>query len=326
MDAKFKEILVIDNDVDFAEELVEFVRINCYIDAIYALNSRDAIELMKQNPIKIILLDYDLQEPTNGLELFPELKKIDPNVQIVFISAVAPTEVVWQAGEMPFAARMVKTAINDRLLQVIPSLLLEYTKKASNGYQEVFFSELKGGLFSRYKIDYSIISYHIIEDEYVFPNHWRTYQMINLGEIQTTENVFDYDQSFELSQSFQLSSEFELGLEAPQLLDLKSKLSLTVEKLIKSGYSEKIKTTITWMKKLSLGGDNNDPSIVSRYYDYAQLYKQIKVFIKKSCSCCESESVIPLTIYFPLASIKYRIREYYIEKEPQTIDSGVYKS
>lgn len=325
MEVRIKEVLVIDDVQDFAEELVDFIQ-NCGVDAMYALNSKNAIEAMKQNPIKIILLDYDLHEPTTGLDLFSELKKIDPYVQIIFISAVATKKVLYEASDLPFAAEIEKVNLQKKLPQLIPTLLLEYAKKVKTRNQKIFFTEEKKSLFSSYKIEYSIVSFHIIEDEYVFPNSWKTYQMINQGETRSCNDNFDYDRTFELSHSFQLSLDFESCIDPIQLFNLKTTLSSNMEKLIKSGYSEKIKTTINWMKELSLGGKNSDPTIVSRYYDYAQLYKQIKIFVRKYCSCCNCESITPLTVYFPLASIKYRIREYHTEKEPTTIDSGVYNA
>lgn len=327
MENQLKEVLVIDDTEDFAEEAVEYINLHCGVKAIYASDGEQAIEKLKQNPIKIILLDYDFKKAETGLDLFPKLKEIDPHVKIVFMSAVATTEVLYKAENYRFDAKIVKTALASTLPQLIPTLLIEYSNSFETTVNKIFFSKKNYKLISCYTVDYSIISYQILNKEYTYPDSWSTYQMITSGETKTNQKEFEYEKTFELERNFNFENNFNFEMGSDQLFNFKTKLSTQLENVIKSGYTEKISGTIRWMKELSLNENIQNNSIISRFYDYAQLYMQIKIFIKRTCSCCGDVSIFPITVYFPLPSIKYRIREYYDDEsqKSRTINTGIYR-
>jgi len=317
--AQSNEVLVIDNLLDFAEECVDFIRTQCGVGATYALDDVSAKEALRLNPIKVILLDYDM--PVTGLALFPELKKIDPNVQIIFVSAVATTQVLFDADKLPFAAKMPKATCYEQLPQLIPSLMLEYAKQANSLRQQPFFTETRKALFVRQKIEYTALSYHIISKEHV--GSWQTTEMIRVGETLKRNNEIDFERTFALANSFQIASDLSADIEEKKIFGVKVNLSTQLERKVESGYSEKIKGAISLMQELTLSGDNSDPLIKSRFYDFAQIYMEMKLVVQKVCSCCSNVSISPITVYFPLPRIQYRIREYYDGKEMKTIDTGI---
>lgn len=322
---KYTEVLVIDNDEGFTTECVEFLQNSCNVGADMALTAEEAENKLKNFPIKIILLDYDM--PVNGLELFPRLKKIDPCVEIVFISAVATNDVLYKSEKFPFATRMAKANCSKELPQLIPSLLMKYENNNIRK-AEVFYTERKGLPFQKYKIEYSICSYEIVDKDYIFPDSWHTSQMIQAGEKLKHEEEMDYEKIFSFTENFKMTTDFDFGMESgsDSYANLKLALSTELEKDIKSDYSEKIKVAINRIRELSLSDNNGDNSIVARYYDFANVYLKMKLRIKKYCTCCASNSIFLATVYFPVPKVAYRIREYYNGKEPQIIDSGFYET
>lgn len=54
-------------------------------------NGRDAVEIFKKSPFKVVLSDIQMDE-MDGIELMHALKKIDPCVQIVFLTGYASVE------------------------------------------------------------------------------------------------------------------------------------------------------------------------------------------------------------------------------------------
>lgn len=322
---KLTEILVVDDDENFATECVDFLKIKCKVGATMALTAKDAEEKVKTLPIKVILLDYDM--PVNGLELFPKLQSIDSCVEIVFISAVATDDVLFKSEKFPFATRIAKGTCFNELPELIPTLLLRYAKKENND-SEVFYTEYRNRLFSKDRIEYSIHSYNIINKEYIFPDSWHTTQMIHVGEKMKHEEELNYEEIFNFTNNFKLDSEFNLGIDNEEILQLKLALSTKLENNIKSDYSEKIKVAINRIREISLSDDGNhvDNSIVARYYDFANVYLQIKIRINKFCTCCNSNTILLTTAYFPIPRVAYRIREYFNNKEPKVIDSGFYET
>lgn len=319
---KFIEVLVVDNDENFATECVDFLKMTCNVDAAYALTAENAEEKLRVLPIKIVLLDYDM--PVNGLDLFPRLQQIDSCIEFVFISAVASNKVLYEAEKYPFAAKISKAACFKELPELIPSLLMKYAKDSSKS-SEVFFSEYKNKLFHRHKIEYSICSYDIVNKEYIFPDSWHTTQMVHTGEKLEHKEEFDYEKLFNFSDNFKL--DYGLNLELNNS-NFSTALSTQLESTIKSNYSEKIKIAIKRIREVSLSdkkGDS-DSSIVARYYDFANVYLEMKIRINKYCTCCNSNTVLVTTAYFPIPKVAYRIREYFDGKEPKIIDSGFYET
>lgn len=319
---KFIEVLIIDNDENFATECVDFLQMTCNVEADFALTAGDAEEKIKVLPIKIVLLDYDM--PVNGLELFPRLQQIDSCIEFVFISSVASNDVLYKAEKYPFAAKISKASCFKELPELIPSLLMKYAKQSSKS-SEVFFSEYKSKLFRRHKVEYSICSYSIVNKEYIFPDSWHTTQMIHAGEKVEHKEQIDYEKLFDFSDNFKL--DYGLNVELNNS-NFSTALSSQLENTIKSNYSERIKIAINRIREISLSDkkDDSDSSIVARYYDFANVYLEMKIRINRYCTCCNSNTILVTTAYFPIPKVAYRIREYFDGKEPKIIDSGFYET
>lgn len=321
------DVLVVDNDSDFATECVDFLQLVCNVGAEKALTATEAEKKLKEYPIKIVLLDYDM--PVNGLDLFPRLKSIDDTVEIVFISAVASNDVLYKAEKFPFAAKISKATCFNELPELIPTLLMRYARETNKFKSDKpFYIETKGGMFEKHRVEYFMCSYQIVDQEYIFKDSWHTTQMIQAGEkLQHTE-VLDYEKLFNFQDNFKLNADYNFELSNEQLIKLKTSLATQLESQIKSEYTKNIKVAINRMRELSLSEKENtsDSSIVARYYDFANVYFEIKIRIKRHCSCCNSDTILLTTAYFPIPKVAYRIREYFDGKEPKVIRSGFYET
>ena len=83
---------------------------------------------------------------------------------------------------------------------------------------------------------------------------------------------------------------------------------------------------INRIRELSLSESDNEGAVVARYYDFASVYLEIKLRIKRHCTCCGSDNIFLATAYFPVPKVAYRIRDYYNGKDPKIIDSGFYET
>ena len=319
------EVLIVDNDEYFATECVDFLQVMCNVRAVAALTAEEAEKRLKKYPIKIVLLDYDM--PVNGLDLFPRLYKIDSSAQYVFISAVATNDVLYKSEKYPFAAKISKGTCYDELPELIPVLLMKYAKQFHTS-SPVFFTEYKHKWFRPHKVEYSICSYSIINKEYIFPDSWHTTKMIQAGEKLTHQEEFDYEKIFNFSDNFKLDAGVNFEFASNELAELKTALSTQLEESIQSDYSERIKIAINRIREVSLSEKESgtDDSIVARYYDFANVYLEMKIRIKKHCSCCDTDTILLTTAYFPIPKVAYRIREYFDGKNPKIIDSGFYET
>lgn len=179
----------------------------------------------------------------------------------------------------------------------------------------------RGGLFSKkQRIEYTVAGYEILDNAYVFPNSWITRNLIERGTSLSLEEEIDVEKEFNFQEDFHIDNEQSLGLEFDNIMSFKSGLTLKMEQDFQSKYIESLKKIIN--RKVHFEIKDDDERIVSRVYEYAKVFNMIKVFIQKTCSCCQSTSIDAVTVYLPIPVVKYRICEYFDDGNIKEIDSG----
>ena len=95
-----KNILLVDDNALIKEVLVQWIRSTVEnIRILTAQNGREALEILKNTPVSLILTD--LQMPVmNGFELIEYCKKNRPEIQIYAMTGERTPEVVRQLGLM----------------------------------------------------------------------------------------------------------------------------------------------------------------------------------------------------------------------------------
>ena len=79
-----QNILVVDDDTDFAESMEEMFESDGYT-AQFATSGRQAIAAYQQQKFDMVLLDIKMSG-LDGVETFKELKKLDENVRAVMMT------------------------------------------------------------------------------------------------------------------------------------------------------------------------------------------------------------------------------------------------
>ena len=84
-------ILVVDDEAPTRELLsIYFKRRGCTVTT--ASTGADALRLVNELPIQLVILDINLGEKTSGLDLLEPLKKSCPNVPIILFSGIGLDE------------------------------------------------------------------------------------------------------------------------------------------------------------------------------------------------------------------------------------------
>ena len=103
------KVLIVDDDVDIVNLFEQFLKLEGHEIVAKAFNGEEALELYKtlQNAPDIILMDHRMPLK-NGLEVTKELLTINPNINIVFISAdYAIREKAIEAGAIDFLEKPI---------------------------------------------------------------------------------------------------------------------------------------------------------------------------------------------------------------------------
>ena len=321
MNIQSYDVLVVDDSIDQARECAELIRNRCGLSTTFATNAEKAIEIIKKHPIKVAVLDQ-VMAPISGTELFDMVRKFDDNIRMVLYSIQGTSADFAKAQQQGFDALLVKTDW-EKLPDTILSLCMKYSTMMSAVSGSVLLVDSKGR-FKKYSITYTMLHYTVLDAEFTYENKWITRQMIEAGEKVTLEKNIDYEKEFTFSDNFAFKADFTSEMSSEKFLTLKTGLSSQLEEQIQSKYSERIKVAINRIRELTLPETSGQsPKIVSRCYECAQVFLQIKAYIKKSFTCCGEDSIYATTVYFPVPRVKYRFVEYYEKGSPATIDSGI---
>lgn len=87
----FGKIFIVDDDPFWTELLMQILRNNGYEDLTVFTNGTDCLASLSESP-GLILLDYSM-DTLNGIEVLRKIKRVDPNISVVFISSQEDLEV-----------------------------------------------------------------------------------------------------------------------------------------------------------------------------------------------------------------------------------------
>lgn len=96
-------ILVVDDEAPTRELLsIYFKRRGCTVTT--ASTGEDAVRLVNELAVQLVILDINLGEKTSGLDLLEPMKKIRPNLPIILFSGIGLDEKTLQDARQRGAA------------------------------------------------------------------------------------------------------------------------------------------------------------------------------------------------------------------------------
>lgn len=313
-------VLLVDDNSDFAREYAETLETLCGTHVLYATNAEDTIQIVKENPIKVTIIDQVM--PVKGTDLFKKIKEIDSNIKTILLTAEADRHELTEAANMGFDVTLLKEESDMESIPLKVLMLIgKYNAQNYDNSTPVYISKQKKGIFKKsQEIYYYVHKYEVIDEKYVDPNGWITRDIIEKGESLTYEEEFDFETDFSYSESFKIENNCSLELVSSQFIDFKNQLSIKMAEDFSNNYTESLKKVLKRKKILDLPKEQQD--IVSRKYEYTKVYQQIKVYIRKVCSCCNESVLNTITVYLPIPAIQYRIVEYFNDGSQNKISAG----
>jgi CheY-like chemotaxis protein len=121
MTASTKRLLWVDDEIDLLRPHLLFVQGRGYhIDAV--ANGDDALELIRLHPYDLVLLDEQMPGRT-GMEVFDELRRVDPLVPVVMVTKSEEDRTMTEAIGRRVADYLVKPTSPRQVLSVVTRLL-----------------------------------------------------------------------------------------------------------------------------------------------------------------------------------------------------------
>ncbi len=98
INSKKTKVMIVDDDAAVSNFLQRFLSKKSY-QVVVANNGPEAIKLTKEESPQLVLLDIRMPE-MNGIEVLQEIKKVNPGIGVIMITAVQEEEIAREAMKL----------------------------------------------------------------------------------------------------------------------------------------------------------------------------------------------------------------------------------
>jgi len=316
------EILVVDDDFSYAQTIANMIGRKCNIKAIPTSSTDEAIRVMKKHCIKIAILDQRMP-CMKGTELFENLSKINPYMRSIMLTGQADSDDIRKAYETHKYDAVLEKHEIDKLHDIVFRLYAKYTSVvAGNRTPKPIKRKFK---FLPRAIKCSIISTDCVLDDHYVEDGWITEKKVSENEEITETHTYSFSKEVKITESSKRLLESSLSVKSPFIKLIKQ--GITAE--IINSYERSVKTSAsnssTKEIKYSLGKDEKNSKgvkIISKQYEYAQLYKTYLVHLQIVCGCCQTKRIIPLNILMPKENYLTRVINHLENGEEEVFLTG----
>ena len=179
------KILIIDDEIRFRESL-KFIFENKGFYVKTASNGLEALDVFNDSPVKVVIADILMPE-MDGFEFFKSIKKIDPFIQVIFLTGNANIKNVKSALKES-AFEFFKKPVSDS------AILIEASNKAMEQYDQIKenhrIEQVKEKAFSEITTIFDSL------DAAVYVSDMDTYELIYTNKQFNRELGFSDDKDF----------------------------------------------------------------------------------------------------------------------------------
>ncbi|NQY10523.1 MAG: response regulator [Flavobacteriales bacterium] len=136
---KSPKIFIVEDDPFYQEIIRNELLVSDYVFVEAYSNGQECIDNLNLNP-DIILLDYNLGEDMNGIEVLKKIKKINPSIEVIMLSAqermkVAVNSIQFGAFDYVIKTDLAMRRIVDLVNRICKWNQLIYENKMNKIYQ-----------------------------------------------------------------------------------------------------------------------------------------------------------------------------------------------
>ena len=117
------KILVVDDDFAAAQNFAEYITVRLNINAIAETNITEVFNIIKNEPIKVAVLDQRMPE-MSGTEVYKKILQINPYIKAIMLTGEANREEVAEAMRIGYVDFLEKKNVE----QLPNKVMIAYTK------------------------------------------------------------------------------------------------------------------------------------------------------------------------------------------------------
>jgi DNA-binding NtrC family response regulator len=123
--------MLVDDETEFLETLVKRLK-KRNLDVCSASSGREALEILKNEPVDVMVLDLKMPD-MDGIETLRHVKKLRPTVEVIMLTGHANVEVAIQGMELGAFDYLMKPMDIDELLYKLQDAYKKKWCREENG-------------------------------------------------------------------------------------------------------------------------------------------------------------------------------------------------
>lgn len=286
------EILVVDDIESAANDFAGLIKENLRFNVIAVSSSAEAIEVVKNNNIRVVILDQVMPEK-KGTDLYKEIKNINPSIKAIMLTGEASSDDVGLAMRLGFSSYLNKGEIL-KLPEVVLSLYIQYEidilKKYSLNKSVLLYRDWKH-LFC---VKYFLVNTYLINGDIIKEGEKEVILDIVVGQDIEDAKKYRFEDTVRLESSLESKLQSEMNLSSLGIRELKSKINSELVTKYSKSYTFTSEYTMASQQKFRLPEqpiDTNTKYITRRVIERSPIYKEFRVIIAKQCLLCKDVKI-----------------------------------
>lgn len=289
-----QDILLVDDDRISLENFGNDVRLNLGIEPYLATNAKEAIVILRDYPIKVLVTDQLMPE-MKGTELVRYVREVMKlTIPCIMLTAHHDRTDTFDIGNLHFFGFIDKMNTHAELTQKIREAIQQFDREEAHKYSLTLDKILiKKGPFLLFRphITLKLKRISSIIDPYIRELDWNT-DYIAQRNISSTQKINIHRRvacSYDYGAATEVLSQF--GLKISKLVSelnstLQHKISLTENIKFEGELVVEAEQTLE-VKEISDSPNSEELILQTRLYQSAPVYTRVNCLLEIECNCCQ---------------------------------------
>ncbi len=299
------QILFVDDDRDTAQAYADLAAKQTGLATIACGSSAEAISLVGENPIAVVVLDQKMPDRT-GTSLYQQLKKIRPTLKAIMLSGEADRADVSESLKLGYTADVNKGDLGPLPREIFRAYALHCRDSTETITAPVLLGRRGLNIPFAPRIEYYLRTIEVLAAPAIPDSEWLLNVEINAGQQKEIDTAIRVSQEVIIETTFDASASGSTELEIVGVPNLRSKIGYEVRSRTLNRKTNKLETERRMKETISLPAEPVnpiEPAVKSRgFYTGAEMIR-VRLGISKRYLPFNDENFIWIEVSVPTGRV-----------------------
>lgn len=297
------------------------------IDVFWVKTKKDALQILEQGDIKVIVFDQRLDNNELGINIMADIKKQYPSVVGIMLSAYSPpnntTTAIKQGIMYEYVNKQDIAVLPGKVVDALRYYDIQHLVNAQKSKEYVGIVNKKLSLRNLlHPIKLYIIGQVLIDDKYVFDDAWEELYIINAGEEQCHKKSIEITKKVKVESTSTIENDVAIDVEAIKELlstNYNNKVSMSVQESAEHSIHE-IEEVVKTYRMPAIPQSVSEDYLTTIILQGTQVFKKIQVNVVQECSICGEGVFRSFYVYIPTNNRRLRKTNTYKSGKQENIE------